>query len=203
MLTTTSTLLQFWEYCQKVGKIYSLLKTAKSCFEDILGYDSNKLTLGRFLAECKNVVTDFEKRLKTNPPIFLVPSSKNCPICNKVMTLDKNKVSITYYDDEIGANEGWRYKRKCRSCNLTDFGSFYSASRLRYLNMTNNEEKDEQWFLSLEDTAFSKKMFEKYNFEVLVGTMTFKSKCDIFNKVFWQKNEKIGCKRKEYVKLSF
>ena len=115
------------------------------------------------------------------------------------MLLDEKKISIICYDDESGANEGWRYKRKCRSCHVTEFGSFYNVCGRRYLNI-NDKEKDEPWFLSSEDTAISKKMLDKYKYELIIGTMTFKSKCAIFDKVFWQTNEKIGCKRKRYVK---
>ena len=113
LLDTRSKVLAFWEFFQKIGDdVFGVSDISKLCFRRVLGYEPDSIALARFVAECKNVVSDYKKEIKPELiATFLVPSAKYCFKCKKVMKLDQNKVSVICYDEENRARQGWRQKK--------------------------------------------------------------------------------------------
>ena len=111
----------------------------------------------------------------------MVPTRKLCRICNKTLSKDEKPNEVICYTRD-GTKSAWRYKRKCRRCSIQENVTYFNRGKNRYLDVT--EALEAKWILSTEDTAIEIELLKDFELELLIGYLTFRSKCDIYNSKF-------------------
>ena len=155
--------------------IYKLSGTLSYFYNEIFGETKNEesFELEVFRAEAQNLVTQLEKIERNSESVgcLLLSKSPLCIICGTETSVEKKFYDVTVHDCDNGTQHGRRYARQCRSWNITENCGYYVNGNVKYLNL--KEFFQQKYFLSTEDTAFSLKMMQKYDYELVIANMPF------------------------------
>ena len=86
------------------------------------------------------------------------------------------------YDHVRGTGSGRRYIIRCKKCKISEQYGYYFKDEKRCLDL--DQLICSKYFLSTEDTCFTKEMFRIYSYELILNCMPFQSKANIYNHVF-------------------
>ena len=165
---------------EKFGEtMYNFQPASTFCFLEVLGKPpKDEWELKTFVTKGRNITDPLKSTLNSSKIVtdFIIPQEKCKICCNKLLLNGDCKIAIGY--SEEGSNKVRRFTSRCKLCNLTDFGTFYSNAGKRILNP---EFLKSRWLLSTEDTAVSIQMLQKYEWELVINHMSFRAKCEIFN----------------------
>ena len=150
-------------------------EVSKYCYLKLYEKEATNMDLKRFQALASNIIASVT--LDENELGFLIPTA-TCTECGLKMSLEKEFKTVTCYTEK-GTQMGRRYKSRCRRCNITFHPTFYFKDGKRCLQLRHFLQN--QWILSTEDTAFSFKLLENYEWELMITNTSFRAKCEIFN----------------------
>ena len=133
-------------------------------------------TYGNLLKECFKIcfLKIFDKNEATSMDL-----TKFQAIASNIIASITLKMVTCY--TEKGTQLGRRYKSRCRRCNITYHPKFNQKNGKRFLQIDSFLQNE--WILSTEDTAFSKKFLKNYEWELVITNTSFRAKCEIFNSI--------------------
>ena len=169
----------FHKYYKTYGNLFKECdEVSKYCFMKIFDKDeATSMDLTKFQAIASNIIASIT--LNEDELNFLIPPTK-CIECGLKVVLEKNFKMVTCYTEK-GTQLGRRYKSRCRRCNITYHPTFVQKNGKRFLQMDSFLQNE--WILSTEDTAFSKKFLKNYEWELVITNTSFRAKCEIFNSI--------------------
>ena len=117
--------------------------------------------------------------------VVLVSSKERCQLCDKSLYIRKDRCSkITLYDDQRGTLPATHYVKYCRNskCSLQQYYGFYTRGSVGEVYY------DKDWaslpfFMSSRETAFTMKMMQRLDTEILIGQLSYKQRADIYNHI--------------------
>ena len=166
-----ATMLKFFQCVEKYGNKLNPF-TAEYCYKKIFNVEDPPKEIERlqFMAEYHNLGREVQKIALQD----IILPNEFCIGCGKKVLIGEPKEIVIYGRD--GTVIGKRYSGRCRSCAITDFLTFHSREGKRHLNHNKSD-----IFISTEDTAFRLEFLETFEWELLLGCMSFRQKCAIYN----------------------
>ena len=150
------------------------------------------LILAKAFLTDKNLLHEFyeqpwNRESKKPLGIVLISDKENCAICGGKLLIRFDRPSfVTVYTDEMGTVPATQFRKYCQNNNK---GCSYTQ---HYGFCTKGEDSisyyDSDWdklpyFLSTSMTAFGMSFLYKFDAELLIGQISYKQKCDIYNYV--------------------
>ena len=176
----------FWEIVTHFGfsssskasweKVKTYLENLQYLDEDSLNTDH---MLMKELMECEGFL---------GHPIGVVLISSNCvcKLCNGKLIIRKDRPSFpTIYTEFFGTVNGTHFRKHCnnnaKGCSFTQHYGFHTTDNglIEY----DKDCLDSPYFLSTNMTCFSTKLLTNLSAEILLGQMSYKQKCDIYNNI--------------------
>lgn len=118
--------------------------------------------------------------------IVLISPQVDCPQCGHTLTLRKDRPSsIVVYDENLGSVPGSHFHKTCtnRLCTLTQYYGYYTTGTLTSQVFYNTDWRVHKYFVSSTLTAFSMRMLERVDSQIVIGQLSYKQIADIFNHV--------------------
>ena len=144
--------------------------------------NATSLELDQFQAEAENIIRKIELCDAVVKKI-IVSKLTHCRECNsKLQIKQRNPKLITLYNSSEGTEHAEKYTKFCRICSIYEHAGYYSKDDKRIIDMANYHRYE--IILSTDETAFSKKMLETYQWELVIGQISFLTKANIYNRTF-------------------
>ena len=118
--------------------------------------------------------------------IVLISPQVDCLQCGHTLTLRKDRPSsIVVYDENLGSVPGSHFHKTCtnRLCTLTQYYGYYTTGTLTSQVFYNTDWRVHKYFVSSTLTAFSMRMLERVDSQIVIGQLSYKQIADIFNHV--------------------
>ena len=151
---------------------------AKVIVENMQELDSSAFTSDRKLRQ-----ELYEFQIPKSKPLghILISSNEKCLQCGAKLLLRKDRSALLIiYDDELGTIPGTHFHKNCTNpaCGLRQYYGYYIAGG----SVTFNPDwEDLPYFVSSQETAFSLKLLQRFNAEIVFGQMSFKQCADVYN----------------------
>ena len=176
--------------------VYDFKPVKEYCYKQIFGSQPKQdFQLNQFGAYFKNLIKNADDK-DFEICKFLKPKVTLCENCKGDLTINKSSKDVVLYV-ESSVVKAERFSGRCRKCSITYHYGYKQKDGIRCLNMETFFEND--YFLSTEDTAFSIKMMEKFDWELALSSMSFRAKSAIFNNSLNNTKEKTALGRKRLV----
>ena len=142
-------------------------------------FDTDKLLFGDLLKGTS---------IKGHPVgVVLISSNGICKLCEGKLLVRADRPShLTLYTDDMGTIPATLYQKYCsnsrKGCTFTQHYGFHYVSS----DESTSAIPDSNWnvlpyFVSTSKTCFSMAFLEKFDAELLLGQVSYKQKCDIYN----------------------
>ena len=193
ILDKTLYLRNYLRLYENFGKlVFTFSYAARFFYGKVFGVDApgGTFELECFMAEAENITSDIERFDVNSEEIscILVSPKSNCRYCNKKLYIEKKFKLVTVYDNHSGTTTGQRYMKRCVSCKVSENYGYYVKDNIRYIDY--DQISENKYLMSTEETVFSMKMMDMYQYELHVTCMPFQSKCMIYNQFFQYVNQK-------------
>lgn len=116
--------------------------------------------------------------------LVLMSNKKHCESCSGKLILRPDRPSnTTLYTESLGTLPAVHYRKYCanskRGCNIVQHYGYHTKGPSK-LNYDADWEKL-QYFISSQETAFEVSMLQKFDFELLIGQLSYKQRAEIYN----------------------
>ena len=119
--------------------------------------------------------------------VVLVPTNSTCKSCKGNLKIRGDRPSyLTLYTDDMGTVPATLFRKYCcnshRGCTFTQHYGFHTFNENEKSEMIADSNWDNlPYFISTSKTGFSLSLLEKFDCELLLGQLSYKQKCDIYN----------------------
>ena len=119
--------------------------------------------------------------------VVLVPTNSTCKSCGGNLKIRADRPSyLSLYTDEMGTVPATLFRKYCsnshKGCTFTQHYSFHSFNNKENSETVADSDWDElPYFVSTSKTGFSLTFLERFDSELLLGQVSYKQKCDIYN----------------------
>lgn len=174
----------YWETIVKFGNKGREVDTlqvdqAKLMFENIKELDCTAFTIDE---ELFRDLSSFQVGSKPLG-IVLISDNSSCLACGSKLLLRKDRPSqVIVYHDIMGSLPGSHYYKYCknRPCGFIQYYGCYTKGGSSFVYFNSNW-KTLPYFLSSKETAFSMKLMEHFDAEILIGQLSFTQCADLYN----------------------
>lgn len=132
--------------------------------------------------------------------IVLLSANNTCRLCggNLLVRADRPSFPVIYQELQ-GTTCGTHFCKYCQNnhkgCSFTQHYGFYTKGMEQEV-VYDRDCLDLPFFLSTNMTAFETRMLQKFSGEILLGQLTYRQKCDIYN---YTHQYNSGLKKKTHV----
>ena len=118
--------------------------------------------------------------------VNLISKKQRCIECGGKLLLRRDRPSkMTIYTDTYGTLPCCQYRKFCsnnrRGCHIVQHYGYYTkdTSELYF----DSDWDDHKYFVSSQETAFELQLLTRFDFELLIGQISYKQKAEIYNAV--------------------
>lgn len=131
--------------------------------------------------------------------IIFISKKKNCVSCGGKLLIRADRPShVTLYTDSCGTLPALHYRKYCanskRGCKIVQHYGYHTKgpSKLHF-----DENWDEiKYLMSSQETAFELQILYKFDFELLIGQVSYKQKAEIYNAIHGYEDVKKRCSKR-------
>jgi len=119
--------------------------------------------------------------------VVLVSPISKCQVCGGELAVKADRPShLTLYSDTLGTVTAIHYRKLCKNtrkgaCNTVQHYGYYSKNAAEIVYDGNWNELP--YFISSRETAFETKILSQLDAEILIGTLSYKQRAEIYNYV--------------------
>lgn len=129
--------------------------------------------------------------------IVLISDKNSCSVCGGKLLVRSDRPScMTIYTDQMGTVPATHFHKYCQNnrkgCSFTQHYGYYTTSDNSILRF-DNDWNQLPFFVSTAMTAFETSFLQNFNAELLLGQITYKQKCDIYNYTHKYEQKKKDC----------
>lgn len=179
--------------CTANSDISLLPKEAKSITENITFIDDKSLATDHALLK-ELIFMPFGGREHLG--MILISDKQRCVLCNGKLLLRADRPSnITLYTDSYGTLPALHYRKYCansrKGCNVVQHYGYYTRglSQLHF----NSDWDRLQYFVSSQETAFELQILRNFDYELLIGLVSYKQRAEIYNAIHGYEAVKKRC----------
>ena len=113
----------------------------------------------------------------------LISGKVFCRLCKRKLSAKPTRsVNVIIYHEKKGTFMGCRIPKVCsnRQCNFTQHYGYYTIGDNKFFDEDWNEH---EYFVCSRKTVFDMMLLSKFEYEILLGKISFKEKADIYNAV--------------------
>ena len=181
-----NTLIRFFNLYANQGELIWKItnREAKKFFEDIIQrHPQNDNELQSFKSEAEDLECAIEKNeLKTLETVFLISKRDTCRSCLKRLELKTKESRVVIYTRE-GTKHAAHFTKFCRKCNIYEYCGYYSKDGCK---LVDGDDADNNYLITSDCTGFEKRFLEEFKWEFVIGKMSFQTKANIYNQVFYK-----------------
>ena len=116
--------------------------------------------------------------------VNLISKKQRCVECGGKLLIRRDRPSkMTIYTDTYGTLPCYQYRKYCsnnrQGCHIVQHYGYYTkdTSELYF----DSDWYDHKYFVSSQETAFELQLLTRFDFELLIGQISYKQKADIYN----------------------
>lgn len=119
--------------------------------------------------------------------MILISANCTCKLCGGKLLVRSDRPSyVTLYTDTMGTVPATQFRKYCQNyrkgCTFTQHYSYHSLTDDGDANIIYDDNwADLPYFVSTSKTAFSTKLLERFDAEMLIGQVSYRQSCDIYN----------------------
>ena len=132
--------------------------------------------------------------------VNLISKKQRCIECEGNLLLRRNRPSkMTIYTDTYGTLPCYQYRKYCsnhrRGCHVVQHYGYYTKdiSELYF----DSDWDTHKYFVSSQETAFELQLLTRFDFELLIGQISYKQRAEIYNAVHGYSSTKKQCSLQE------
>ena len=119
--------------------------------------------------------------------LILISEKQQCVSCNGKLLLRSDRPSkVSIYTESHGTLPGLHYCKYCsngkKGCNIVQHYGYHTKGLFELYYDTDWE--DLQYFISSQQTAFELVILQKFDFELLIGQLSYKQRTEIYNATY-------------------
>lgn len=141
---------------------------------------------------------EWYQQIKKPLGIVLISNKNACSLCGGKLLVRSDRPSfLTVYTEQMGTMPATQFRKYCQNnrkgCSFTQHYGYYVIGGDDSVLHIDDNWHELPYFVSTAMTAFETSFLDRFEAELLLGQITYKQKCDIYNYMHKYEQKKKAC----------